>query len=84
MTNKEYQKITEINWFPKLPIEATNIEYDYQYDGFLPDYSFSLSYDLPQEINVDTINYKSEDFTKFQTFEILNNKKRVTYIEEEH
>lgn len=84
LTNKEYQKIIELNWFPKLPIEATNIEYDYQYDSFLPDYSFSLTYDLPKEINVYTINYKSENFTKFQTFEILDNKKRVTYLEEEH
>lgn len=84
LTSKEYQKIIELNWFPELPIEATNIKYDYQYDGFLPDYSFSLTYDLPKETKVDSINYKSEDFTKFQTFEILDNKKRITYFEEEH
>ncbi|MFY7732707.1 MAG: hypothetical protein ACOVSR_04435 [Bacteroidia bacterium] len=83
LTIREYQEIAGMNWFPKLPIEATNIMYNYQYDGFLPDYSFSLTYDLPKEIKVDTINYKSGDFTKFQTFEIIDNKKQVTYNESE-
>jgi len=81
LTIKEYQEIAGMNWFPKLPIEATNIMCNYQYDGFLPDYSFSLTYDLPKEMKVDTINYESGDFTKYQTFELINNKKRVTYNE---
>ena len=84
LTIKEYQEIAGMNWFPKLPIEATNIMYNYQYDGFLPDYSFSLTYDLPKEMKVDTINYESGDFTKYQTFELIDNKKRVTYNEGEH
>jgi lipid-A-disaccharide synthase-like uncharacterized protein len=84
LTIKEYQEIAGMNWFPKLPIEATNIMYNYQYDGFLPDYSFSLTYDLPKEKIVDTINYVSGDFTKYQTFELVDNKKRVTYNEGEH
>src|SRR5690606_34204335 len=83
LTIKEYQEIARMNWFPKLPIEATNIMYEYQYDGFLPDYSFSLTYDLPKEMQVDTINYESGDFTKYQTFELVDNIKRVTYNEGE-
>jgi hypothetical protein len=83
LTIKEYQEIASMSWFPKLPIEATNILYDYQYDGFLPDYSFSLTYDLPKEMKVDTINYESGDFTKYQTFELVDNIKRVTYTEGE-
>jgi hypothetical protein len=83
LTIKEYQEIAGMNWFPKLPIEATNIMYNYQYDGFLTDYSFSLIYDLPKEMKVDTINYENEDFTKYQTFELIDNKKRVTYNEAE-
>lgn len=83
LTIKEYQEIASMNWFPSLPIEATNIMYDYQYDGFLPDYSFSLTYDLPKEMKVGTINYESGDFTKYQTFEIIGNKKRVFYSEGE-
>jgi hypothetical protein len=83
LTIKEYQEIAKMNWFPKLPIKATNIMYNYQYDGFLPDYSFTLMYDLPEEIEVDIINYESGDFSKYQTFEIVDNKKRVTYNEVE-
>ena len=47
LTNREYAEITKLKWFPKLPKEAENISYSYDYDGFLPDYDFSLSYDLP-------------------------------------
>ena len=83
LTIEEYQEIARMNWFPKLPIEATNIMYSYQYDGFLPDYSFTLTYDLPKEMNVDSINYENGYFSKYQTFEIVDNKKRVTYNEGE-
>ena len=83
LTIREYQVIASMNGFPKLPIEATNIMYDYQYDGILPDYSFTLAYDLPKEMKVDTINYESGDFSKYQTFEFVGNKKRVTYNEGE-
>ncbi len=81
LTIKEYQEIAGINQFPKLPIEATNITYNYQYDGFLPDYSFSLTYDLPIEMKVDSIKYTNGDFSKYQSFKIIDNKKRVTYEE---
>jgi hypothetical protein len=83
LTIREYQEIARMKWFPKLPIEATNIMYKYQYDGFLPDYIFSLTYDLPIEMKVDSINYTKGDFSKYQLFEIIDNKKRVTYIEYE-
>ena len=83
LTIKEYQEITEMNWFPKLPIEATNIMYNYQYDGFLPDYSFTLTYNLPKEMKVDIINHENGDFSKYQAFEIVDGQKRVTYNESE-
>lgn len=83
LTIEEYQEIASMNWFPKLPIEATHIMYNYQYDGFLPDYSFTLTYDLPKEMNVESINFENGDFSKYQTFEIVGNKKRVTYNERE-
>lgn len=82
LTIREYQEITKVNWFPKLPNEATNINYDYEYDGFLPDYIFTLVYDLPKEIKVDTINYENSDFARHLTFEIIDNKKRITYTED--
>ncbi|WP_298321248.1 hypothetical protein [uncultured Aquimarina sp.] len=81
LTGNEYAEITKIKWFPKLPKEAENISYSYDYDGFLPDYSFSLSYDLPKEMKVDTMSYKDGTFSKRRNFEIIGNKKRVTYSE---
>lgn len=76
LTIKEYQEITKMYWFPKLPAEASNIKYAYEYDGFLPDYLFTLTYDLPAQMKVDTINYKKGDFSKYQSFVNIDNIKR--------
>lgn len=81
LTGKEYAEITKIKWFPKIPESAENISFTYDYDGFLPDYSFSLSYDLPKETEVDTMEYENGTFSKSQFLEIIGNKKRVTYSE---
>ena len=81
LTAREYKEITKVIWFPELPKEAENISYDYEYEGFLPDYSFSISYDLPINHKVDTMEYKNETFSKSRTFAIVGNKKRVTYSE---
>ena len=83
LTIKEYQQITKMCWFPKLPMEVSNIHYNYSYDGFLPDYLFTLTYDLPVQHKVDIINYKKGDFSKSQSFIIVDNKKSVTYSEYE-
>ncbi len=83
LTLKEYQEIkTKIKWLPKLPTEATSIDYSYsEYDDFLPDYTFSLDYSLPKDMEVKTINYKDDIFTKTQSFVLIKNKKRVEYLE---
>lgn len=81
LTRREYLEISRLNWFPNLPKEADSISYSYDYDGFLPDYNFSLSYDLPKEIEVDTMTYKNRQFSKGRNFEIIDNKKRVHYYE---
>lgn len=83
LTIKEYQQITKMHWFPKLPGEASNISYTYGYDGFLPDYLFTVTYDLPAQIMVDTMNIKKGDFSKYQSFVTIGNIKRVTYSESE-
>lgn len=83
LTIREYQEISKYKGFIALPIAASNIKYEYQYDGFLPDYSFRLTYDLPEQVNVESLNYKNGDFSKYQSFEIIDNKKRVTYEESE-
>jgi len=81
LTAKEYEEIMKLKWFPKLPKHAENISYSYDYDGFLPDYDFSLSYDVPKEITIDTMHYEDGTFSKSRTFEVKGNKKRVTYHE---
>jgi hypothetical protein len=83
LTIKEYQQITKMYWFPKLPGEASNISYTYGYDGFLPDYLFTVTYDLPAQIMVDTMSIKKGDFSKYQSFVTIDNIKRVTYSEGE-
>ncbi len=81
LTEKEYSEITKISWFQKAPKNAENISYEYDYEAFLPDYSFSLSYDLPKETKVDILNYVNDSFSKKRSFEIIENKIRVTYHE---
>ncbi|MDC8003470.1 hypothetical protein POV27_05370 [Aureisphaera galaxeae] len=81
LTYEEYMYITELNWFPEVPEAASRISYSYDYDGFLPDYSFSLEYDLPLEVQVDTMSYEGEQFMKGRSFEIIDGKKRVSYYE---
>jgi hypothetical protein len=83
LTIKEYQQITKMYWFPKLPDEASNISYTYGYDGFLPDYLFTLTYNLPAQMKVDTINIRKGDFSKCQSFVTVDNIKRVTYSQGE-
>ena len=77
LTNEQYKEITKLNWFPKLQQEAENISYLYSYDGFLPDYSFEISYDIPKEIKADTLEFK---YGKLY-IDIKGDKKRITYKE---
>ena len=81
LTEKEYSEITKINWFQKTPKNAENISFEYDYESFLSDYSFSLKYYLPKETNVKTLDYVNDTFSKKQNFEIIGNRIRVSYHE---
>jgi hypothetical protein len=83
LTLTEYRFITKSNWFPDLPDSSINIGYIYEYDGFLPDYSFTLIYDLPKGYKIKEIDYQKGDFSKSQTIDLLNDRIRVTYNETE-
>ena len=76
---KEYQEISKVNWFPKLNKNSDSISFYYRYDGFLPDYSFGLSYSLPFDMEVDTTELKYGTI-KIDTIGIV---KRITYSEYE-
>lgn len=77
LTFDEYQEITQITWFPKLQKHADNISFLYTYDGFLPDYSFSLSFDLPSSARLDSTAFKHGDVR----IDFIGNKKRIQYNE---
>ena len=81
---EEYREISKTNWFPALPDEASNIDYIHEFNGFLPDYHFSLSYDLPPGIAVEIIHEQRDRFSRDQHFEMISGKKRVTYSEGQH
>lgn len=54
LTYKEYNEIAKTINFPRLQKNADSISYSYSYDGFLPDYSFSLSFQLAKGTKIDT------------------------------
>ena len=81
LTNAEYQELIALTKFPALPSSSTNIQYRYDYDGFLPDYTLTLSYDLPADCKVDTFHRDTEKTTLSQTVEIQGQWKHVVYVE---
>jgi hypothetical protein len=84
LTFEEYQEIIKIKkWFPKISKEAKSISYYYGYDGFLPDHSFVLKYNVPKNIKIKIFDISDGDFTQSQKVEILKNSKNVEYSESE-
>lgn len=82
LTYQEYTLLMEVTgWFPELPPSSTNISYLYVYDGFLPDYTFRLTYEVPMEEEVELIHHNSESFDQNRSFEIVDGRKVVTYEE---
>jgi hypothetical protein len=81
LTIDEYREIARMNRLPDLSAKARNIQYVYQVDGFFPDYTFTLIYDLPKEIKVDTFNYREGDFSKYQSVTAIGPINRITYTQ---
>ena len=77
LTLQEYKEITKLNWFPEIENEAYDISYFYTYDGFLPDFSFELSYSLPVYIDVEMEKFK---YGK-TVIDTTKNVKRINYSE---
>jgi DNA-binding Xre family transcriptional regulator len=77
LTFEEYEEITQINWFPKLQKKADSISYVYTYDGFLSDYSFYVSYIIPNTIEIDSTEIK---YGKIEV-DTIGNKFRINYSE---
>ena len=81
LTIKEYLTIVALTRFPPLPPAASNIEYRYQFDGFLPDYSLLLIYDVQSETPVATYDRSDGRYSNSQSVEVIGSIKRVTYGE---
>jgi hypothetical protein len=78
LTIQEYQQVSK---FPKLPIQATNINYAFEYDGFLPDYYLEVKYSIPKQVKVDTMYFQQGEFTRSQIVDTTDDKLKVTYTE---
>jgi len=81
LTIEEYQTIVALTGFPPLPLAANNIEYRYDFDGFLPDYSLQLSYDVPSETPIATYDHINGRYSNSQSVKVIGGIKRVTYGE---
>lgn len=83
LTFEEYEEIIKTKWFPKISKKAKNISYYYWYDGFLPDHSFILKYNVPKNIKIKAFDIIDGDFTQSQKVEMLKTSKKVEYSESE-
>lgn len=78
LSYKEYETIRKYNWFPTLQPEANYISFSYIADGFLPDYTFILSYYLKTSTKVDSSFAISKHTIQLDT---LNQMIKVSYVE---
>jgi hypothetical protein len=81
---REYKVVAGKRGYPKLPDAARNISYIDAYDGFLPDYYFSIAYEVPKEVKTDTFTVEKGNFIRQQAVKDLDRTKKVTYYEVLH
>ncbi len=82
LTYVEYNALAkEWSWPPELPETAKNIWFEYSYDGFLPDYSFQLKYEMPLKPEINQIIPGGGDIKIRQTVQIKEDVQLVTYSE---
>lgn len=81
LTGKEYQLVARLAGFPPLPPAAENIDYVYGYDGFLPDYSLTLMYDVPPGTPVREYQETNGRYSTDQSVELVGSIQRVTWSE---
>jgi hypothetical protein len=84
LTNHEYSLLTNITWFPEIHETAYEISYTDWHEGFLPDYTFLLTYTLPDSIDIDEMHLEEGRFSKELTVKVEGDRKLVTYMEGQH
>ncbi|WP_196888778.1 hypothetical protein [Aureivirga sp. CE67] len=80
LTIGEYQEIINIKDFPKIQKMAKDISFLYTYDGFLPDYTFKLSYKIPLNVKLDSTEFRHGKIT----LDTINKNVEVNYLEIEY
>ncbi len=80
----EYEEVARTAGFPDIPPAASDIKYDFQYDGFLPDYSLDITYEVPKLTKISSSKDSSNRYTRYQTVEVTGDSKRVFYHEDIH
>jgi hypothetical protein len=81
LTAKEYQLIASSRGLPEVPSTACNIAFKYAYDGFLPDYSLELTYDMPLLPRVTGFKENKDRWSRSQSVRVLGATQRVMLTE---
>lgn len=81
LTYGEYLVLEKQMWFPHISEKSKNISFSYYYDGFLPDYSLRISYDVPLSVAVSSFNHDRGQNEKNQSVEVKDGWQHVDYTE---
>ncbi|MFT7592265.1 MAG: hypothetical protein ACI9UJ_002196 [bacterium] len=79
LNHAEY-KILSDAWFESIHPISTDIEFAYTHE-VMGDYNLSVSYTLPDSVDIEPIKEEDDQFYVNQTIEILKEGKRVSYEE---
>jgi hypothetical protein len=79
LTYLEYSEITSSKWLLEVPRESSNISISFSYDGFLPDFQYDLSYDIPLNVEVETFEENYAESFRNQSVEKFENKQRIIF-----
>jgi len=82
LTIREYQTVAVLAGLPSIPSSAGNIEYQYAFDGFLPDYTIRLVYDVPPATPIATFEKREGRNAVTQSVSLVGAAKRVEYTED--
>lgn len=80
---EEYSEIMKISGFPEIPESSRNISVDYYEDGFLPDFSYDVTYEVPVAEEIEEMNYKHGQYSKSISVKVMGQYKKVYYQESE-
>ena len=75
LTGGEFNELAKRNWFPSIDESARNVSYTYTHDGFLPDYGFHLTYEVPESVEIEVILDTNGTYNKTQTFTLVRGHK---------